>query len=96
MFARQVSPVAARGHIGSDSWEGYIIFEFPRARRVVPECPFAPNAIYVLSRQWRQLIAKSKGELREMPAHAVKIVHKSEWLSRVRTALRRRNDQNNL
>lgn len=78
-----------RCHVGRDSWHGYVVFEFAGSKRVVLECPIEGNATYVLSGDWKKMVANTKGELRARFAkHYEKIVHKGEWLSRIRWALR--------
>jgi hypothetical protein len=78
-----------RCHVGRDSWLGYVVFEFASFKRVVLECPIEGNATYVLSGDWKRMVSYTKGELRERFARRYeKVVHKGDWLARVRQALR--------
>ncbi len=76
-------------YIGEESWSGYVVFEFEASHRVVLECPFEGNATYVLSGDWKMMVRHSKVEMRRTFPHSYeKIVHKGEWLSRIRSSLR--------
>lgn len=76
-------------YVGKDGWTGYVIFAFQWSDKGVLECPREGNAIYVLRGDWRAMVTHSKGELREEYQHLCqKIVHKGEWLNRIRQALR--------
>ena len=78
-----------RCYIGKDSWLGYHLFEFAHSKRVVLECPIKGNATYVLRGNWKAMVSHTKAELREnFPHHYIKVVHKGDWLHRVRLALR--------
>ena len=78
-----------RCYIGKDFWSGYVVFEFAATHRVVLECPFEGNATYVLSGDWKTMVRHSKVEMRRTFANSYeKIVHKGEWLSRIRSSLR--------
>ena len=56
--------------------------------RVVLECPVEGNATYVLSGDWKKMVGHSKFYLRTNFSHNyTKIVHKGDWLARVKTAL---------
>lgn len=55
---------------------------------MVLECPIEGNAIYVLAGNWKRLVNYTKGEIREGFSNQYhKVVHKGEWLSRIRQAL---------
>ncbi|HSU61019.1 MAG TPA: hypothetical protein VLI55_17045 [Bryobacteraceae bacterium] len=80
----------SRYYVGTDGWTGYVVFAFHWSDRVVLECPREGNAIYILRGDWRSMVTHSKGELREEYRHLCqKVVHKGEWLNRVRRALGR-------
>lgn len=81
-----LSPV--RCHVGKESWLGYVVFEFAYSDRVVLECPFEGNATYILSDDWKSMVGYSKAEIREEFADCyTKVVHKGDWLYRIREAL---------
>jgi hypothetical protein len=75
-------------YLGRQGWPGYVVLTFKGTERVVLECPFHGNAVYVLPANWETLTRYSKVELRTRYANRVtKIVHKTDWLDRVREAL---------
>ena len=78
-----------RCYIGKETWSGYVVFEFSGSNCVVLECPFEGNATYVLWGDWKAMIEHTKAEIRrEFENRYTKIVHKGEWLARIREALR--------
>jgi hypothetical protein len=78
-----------RCYIGKESWSGYVVFEFSTSKCVVLECPFEGNATYVLSGDWKTMVRHSKVEMRRRFAHSYeRIVHKGDWLSRIRSTIR--------
>ena len=75
-------------YIGHELWEGYVVFEFSETKRVVLDCPVEGNAVYVISGDWKRLVELSKGHLRsKYRSQYTKIIHKGDWLDRVRSAL---------
>ena len=75
-------------YVGKELWDGYVVFEFNQTRHVVLECPVEGNAIYVLTGDWKRMVGHSKAYLRqEYPDSYIKVVHKGDWLDRVRYAL---------
>ena len=75
-------------YVGTELWVGYVVFEFSESGRVVLECPVEGNATYVLSGDWKKMVGHSKFYLRTNFSHNyTKIVHKGDWLARVKTAL---------
>ena len=75
-------------YVGSEQWLGYVVFEFTETDKVVLECPIEGNATYVLSGDWKSMVGHSKQYLREnYPDRCTKVVHKGDWLNRVRAAL---------
>lgn len=75
-------------YIGQKVWNGYVVFEFEGTSRVVLDCPVEGNAIYVLSGDWKRMVRRTKKYLRtKYPNDCTRIVHKGEWLERVRYAL---------
>ena len=77
-------------YIGREGWAGYTTFEFHKHSNVILECPFEGNAIYVLRKfAWEDLAKNSKGWIRDnRPDDYIKIVHKGDWIGRVKAALR--------
>ena len=50
--------------------------------------PWEGNATYVLTGDWKRMVGHSKAYLRqEYPNSYTKVVHKGDWLDRVRYAL---------
>ena len=75
-------------YIGNELWDGYVVFEFGGTKKVVLECPVEGNATYVLSGDWKRMVGHSKAYLRqEFPNSCTKIVHKGDWLDRIRYSL---------
>jgi hypothetical protein len=80
----------AKCYVGKESWRGYVVFEFTHSSRAVLECAMEGNATYVLSGDWRAMVGHTKSELRQEFAHrCIRIVHKNDWLGRLRLALRK-------
>ncbi len=77
-------------YVGKKMWLGYVVFTFAGASRVVLECPLQGNATYILGRNWKRLLGKSKQDLRQHHRRSIaKIVHKGDWLARIEDRLRR-------
>lgn len=75
-------------YIGTELWLGYVLFEFQYTDRVALECPIEGNATYVLSGNWKQMVRHSKQYIRRYYSKKyTKVVHKGDWLDRVRNAL---------
>lgn len=75
-------------YVGTNEFDGYVVFTFAETDRVLLECPVYGNAVYVLGHDWRRLSKLSKGELLSgRPGGVTKIVHKGDWFARVITAL---------
>jgi hypothetical protein len=84
---RSLTPI--RCYVGSKMWLGYILFEFAWSTSAVLECPLTGNATYVLAGNWRARLGETKQRLRTVfSSETTKVVHKGEWLQRVRQALR--------
>jgi hypothetical protein len=80
-------------YVGTESWLGYVVFEFSWSSRVVLECPFEGNAIYVLWGDWKRMVTHTKRYIwSHFPQNYSRIVHrgKGEWLARTRGTLKRR------
>lgn len=77
-----------RCYVGTDQFDGYVVFTFARTERALLECPIYGNAIYVLGPDWRRLSKMSKQELLSGRLRGVdKIVHKGDWFSKVKMTL---------
>lgn len=77
-----------RCYIGTELWLGYVLFDFSDSGKVVLECPVEGNATYILSGEWKGMVAHPKSFLRtNFPQHCAKIVHKGDWISRVAQTL---------
>jgi len=63
------------------------IGDFKRTPNVVLECPFEGNSTYILDKNWKRKVSRTKQYVREHYNYG-KIVHKGEWLDRVRDSLR--------
>lgn len=78
----------AKCYVGKELWSGYVVFEFSGSSRVVLEKPFKGNATYVLWGDWRRMVGHTKLDLRtRFPQNYTKIVHKGDWLGRIRAGL---------
>ena len=73
-------------YVGTKAWEGYSVLTFKRTTNVVLECPFEGNATYILDKNWERKARHTKQYVRECYDYG-KIVHKGEWLDRVRDSL---------
>jgi hypothetical protein len=75
-------------YVGTDEFEGYVVFTFAQTQRALLECPIYGNAIYVLGPDWRRLSKMSKQELLSGRLGGVtKIVHRGDWFKRARLTL---------
>lgn len=86
MMIRSLQP--EKCYVGSEQWLGYVVFEFADTDKVILECPIEGNATYVLSGDWKSMVQHTKRLLREnYQGRYTKVVHKGDWLNRVRQAL---------
>lgn len=75
-------------YIGSDRWRGYVLFDFPSKNKVILECPVEGNATYILNGDWREMVKYSRYYIRlNFPDHYQWVIHKGNWLDRVRQCL---------
>lgn len=75
-------------YIGTEMWLGYTLFEFAYTTKVVLECPIEGNATYIIWGNWKPMVRHTKQHLRDnYPNRYVKVVHKGDWLDRIRDAL---------
>lgn len=73
----------AKGRAGS---YGYIVLMFDHTEKVLMECPFRDNAIYVLDSGEERLLKMDKQEL-IVSGEAKRIFHVGDWEWRVKKAL---------
>ena len=81
---KKLKPVKC--YVGKKMWEGYTVYTFRRTTNVVLECPFEGNATYILGENWKSKVRHTKQYVRQHYKYN-KIVHKGEWLDRVRDSL---------
>jgi len=75
-------------YVGSDEFDGYMVFTFSKTNKVLLERPVYGNAIYVLGGDWKRLSKLSKRELlADHTREVIKIVHTGDWLERTKLAL---------
>ncbi len=65
---------------------GYIVLQFTHTEKALMECPFYPNALYILDSGEDRLLAMNKQQLRAS-GKARWIVHAGDWYSKVKDAL---------
>lgn len=74
--------------VGEDLWSGYNVFMFPFSRKAVFESLFEGNATYIISGDWQVIGRNTKRDLRKLfPRQYVKVVHKGDWLKRIKHCL---------
>jgi len=79
----------SRTYVGRRVWFGYAVYEFSFSTRVLLDCPIEGNAAYVLEGNWSELIRHNKAQLREeLGSRCTKVVHKGNWVGRIKDALR--------
>jgi uncharacterized protein DUF3553 len=84
-------------YIGTDEFEGYLVFYFRKASKAVLECAVSGNAIYVIKENWEELSRLSKFELLHYHGDRVtRIVHKGAWFSHLKTVLNGRPVRKNI
>jgi hypothetical protein len=75
-------------YVGTRMWSGYVLFEFEHNTSLL-EHPYRGNAIYVLSGNWKEMVHRTKAEIRvEFAGRYIRIYHVGDWLPRIRAALR--------
>jgi len=74
---------------GSGGFFGYSVYEFSKFEKVILDCPVEGNAVYMLYKNdWMDQVLYTKKEIREYCSGQYrKIVHKGDWLDRVRQEL---------
>lgn len=78
--------------VGSDAFDGYFAFVFGGWRKVVFECPWKGNALYVVDGDWKSLSQLSKKDLLANHSHRVeKFIHDEagEWKTNLLRTLTR-------
>jgi hypothetical protein len=74
---------------GKKGWNGYLVYPFSYSDSVVLESRIKPNATYVLSGNWKELIFLPKMVLRtRYRSQCTTVVHQDNWLSLVKQALK--------
>jgi hypothetical protein len=87
-IAKAFSLGPERCYIGTEEFDGYVVFTFAGTDKALLECPVYGNAIYVLGPDWRRLSKMSKQDLLTgRPRGVDKIVHKGNWFGRAKRAL---------
>jgi hypothetical protein len=85
-YIETLNPTAR--HIGTKSWKGYVVFEFQNSENVILECPKTGNATYILNRDWQNMIAATKRELRnDFKNICTWIIHGPNWKHQVKQAV---------
>ncbi len=80
--------------VGTEEFEGYVVFYFAQARTAVLDCPVTGNAIYLFGENWRALSHLTKSALLNSRRHAVtRIVHSGAWFARLRSLIATRSLQ---
>ena len=78
-------------YIGEKQFEGYVIFCFDYTEKVVLECPFYGNAIYIIKGDWQKIAKMSKWEARYEHSSQVTVINHTEtWLERLTSNLKNR------
>ncbi len=66
----------SQAYLGSDEFDGYIVFLFKDCQHAVLECPWSGNALYILEGDWITLSKMPKSELlNQHYKHARRIIH---------------------
>jgi hypothetical protein len=85
-----VSLGPTRCYPGTELFSWYVLFAFDAFDAAVLERPYERNAAYVIHGEWRSIVSLTKQEIREKyPDRCTWVVHKNDWLKRIREALRR-------
>ena len=80
--------------VGTEEFEGYVVFYFAQAHTAVLDCPVTGNAIYVFGENWRSLSRLTKSTLLSRRKDSVRrIVHNGAWFSRLKSLLATRRLQ---
>jgi hypothetical protein len=83
-YAYKLRPSAI--YIGTDHFDGYWAFLFPRTPKVLLENPTEGNAAYILSQNWKYLSSLSKSELMSR-TDSLRVIHGSGWKRELKKAL---------
>ncbi len=66
----------SQAYVGTDEFDGYMVFLFQGCRFAVLECPWFGNALYMLNGDWNALSKLSKSDLlSQHRSHARRIIH---------------------
>jgi|GEM_PF-2417854 len=83
--------------VGTDEFEGYVVFYFASAETAVLDCPVIGNAIYVFGENWKSLSRLTKSQLLSAKRPNVeRIIHSGAWFSRLRSLVTTRRLNANL
>ena len=78
--------------VGTDEFEGYVVFYFAGAQTAVLDCPVTGNAIYIFDDDWKSLCRLTKYDLLNSRRNRViRIVHNGAWFSRLRSVVATRH-----
>lgn len=83
--------------VGTEEFEGYVVFYFALAETAVLDCPVTGNAIYVFGENWKSLSRLTKSTLlnsRNLDIN--RIVHNGAWFPRLRSLVTTRRYQADL
>jgi hypothetical protein len=86
-FVHTLGP--AQCFVGSEDFDGYVVFTFPRIGKAVLDNPLHGNACYIISGEWQGLSRLSKKEL--LGSHTqnvIRVIHRGDWRKRARSLLR--------
>ena len=72
---------------GSGGYKGYLVFGFEAKGVYVLESQHTNNAIYVFDKDWEVLSRLTKAEILGNNLQKDRIIHKPDWLNKLRQAL---------
>jgi hypothetical protein len=81
----------SKAYVGTDEFDGYIVFLFPGCHFAVLECPWFGNALYMLCGDWNALSKLSKSDLLgRHSTHARRIIHdeNGNWFKRLKLEIK--------
>ncbi|MBA2526131.1 MAG: translation initiation factor IF-2 N-terminal domain-containing protein [Pyrinomonadaceae bacterium] len=83
--------------VGTEEFEGYVVFYFALAQTAVLDCPVTGNAIYVFGENWKSLSRLTKSTLLNSRNRGInRIVHNGAWFPRLRSLVATRGYQADL
>jgi hypothetical protein len=79
----------SRCYVGSQEFDGYLVFGFDDHATVLLECPIYGNAIYLIRGDWVKITQLTKGRsLSRHPDQVRRVIHGSDWIHKLQAALR--------